>query len=302
MKARALIVGATGFSGRHMVECCLGEGLRVYGAARHAPRESMPHSRFDFVRCDAADARQTQRLIQRVRPTHVMSLVSGHELTAAKHVVAAASRGTKVLLVGSCAAYGVMASGQRISEEDRLRPVSPYGRAKRALESWGLRAHQQQGTPVYVARTFNLVGPGQPRGFVAADVVAQYREWQAGAGKAGPVIRLADPDMVRDFLDVRDAVRAYWAILQQGRPGTPYNVCSGRGVAVRDLPRVLDRCVRVHARVERHARPAPSRSRLVRRMIGSNRRLKRDTSWCPRVPLETSLRDMLTLEPSCHTF
>lgn len=308
MKPRVVIPGATGFSGRHMVDFCLAEGLRVYASARQAPDDFASHPRLEFLRCDFTKAQEVDGLIRRVRPTYLVNLVAHHnggpragafqdELIVAWNLLrVAASRCSKarLLLVGSCAEYGLIAPAhQPVSERHPLQPMSWYGLFKLSQELLGLHMHKARGIPVYLARTFNLIGPGQPRGFVAADLAAQYRSWHDTPRRTSLVIRVGDAGTSRDFLDVRDAVRAYWFILQHGRPGRPYNVCFGRSHAVRDLLRLLDRSCGVRARVKQDARLAPVRSRLVRHIVGDNHRLRSDTSWAPTIPLEASLRDML---------
>ena len=39
----------------------------------------------------------------------------------------------------------------------------------------------------------------------------------------------------RDFSDVRDIVRGYWALLERGEPGEVYNLCSGRSWSIQQV-------------------------------------------------------------------
>jgi GDP-4-dehydro-6-deoxy-D-mannose reductase len=92
-------------------------------------------------------------------------------------------------------------------------------------------------------------------------------------------------------LDVRDVVRAYWVIVEEGRPGVVYNVCSGRSVAIEE---VLDTLVGMsHARISVSVDPARLRPVDVPDFVGDNSRLVRETSWRQRIALADSLRDVL---------
>ena len=77
-------------------------------------------------------------------------------------------------------------------------------------------------------RTFPHTGPGRGEAFAESSFARQIVEVEAG--RRPPVLSVGNLDAVRDFTDVRDVVRAYWALLDRGAPGEVYNVCSGRGV------------------------------------------------------------------------
>jgi GDP-4-dehydro-6-deoxy-D-mannose reductase len=103
-------------------------------------------------------------------------------------------------------------------------------------------------------------------------------------------------DAVRDFTDVRDVVRAYWALLEAGTAGAPrpdsvYNVCTGRGVRLGDL---LGRLVAL-AGVEVEIRQDPGRFRPadIPVLVGDPSRLRRATGWEPRLALDRTLGDLL---------
>lgn len=309
MTARVLITGASGFTGRHMVAMCLDQGFRVYAIARHRPVEIPRHSSYDFVACDCTDHSDLEDALRTTGPDYVVHLVGSREegnlaalyeqnVAAAWNVlraVRARCRTARVLLVGSASEYGMMANTTRPVREDHLlRPVSHYGLSKFLQETLGLQSYRDSGLRVYLTRTFNLLGPGQDRGLMPSDLIARVADRARRRGRGAIATRLADPGATRDFLDVRDAVGAYWAILLRGRPGKVYNVCSGHSVQVGELARSVARLLSRRITVERDDRLAPRRSSHVRHMWGDNRRLRIETGWSARFPLEVSLKDMLS--------
>jgi GDP-4-dehydro-6-deoxy-D-mannose reductase len=105
------------------------------------------------------------------------------------------------------------------------------------------------------------------------------------------VIHHGNLDAVRDFLDVRDVVRAYWALLDEGRPGEVYNVCSGTGVAIRAvLGELIDLA---HVQVRTQVDPDRLRVADIPCLVGDPSRLRQATGWRPRHTLRDALRALL---------
>ncbi len=97
--------------------------------------------------------------------------------------------------------------------------------------------------------------------------------------------------MQRDYTDVRDVVRAYVDILEKGKAGKAYNVCSGKGYKLSDL---LDK---YRSLIDRDVEIVSDKSRMrpvdIPILIGSYEKLSADTGWEPTIPIETTLSDSL---------
>jgi len=105
------------------------------------------------------------------------------------------------------------------------------------------------------------------------------------------VLRVGNLEAVRDLTDVRDVVRAYWALLESGTAGAAYNVCSGRGWSIRE---VLDTLLaRSSVPVEVRVDPDRLRPSDIPVLIGDPSELRKATGWEPRIPLERTLADLL---------
>jgi GDP-4-dehydro-6-deoxy-D-mannose reductase len=96
---------------------------------------------------------------------------------------------------------------------------------------------------------------------------------------------------VRDFTDVRDVVRAYWLLLDKGRAGETYNVCSGRGIAIGDVLQELLDLSRATVEVKRD--PARMRPSDIPAIIGNPKKLRDATGWTADIPLRRTLGDLL---------
>ena len=152
-----------------------------------------------------------------------------------------------------------------------------------------LTAWREHGVPAVVTRSFNHIGPGQSPAFAAASFARQLALIEAGL--ASPTIAVGNLAAERDLSDVRDTVRAYIALMTRGVPGSCYNVCSGRAVAVQAL---LDG-LRARIRVPVDVAIDPARMRPVDTpvIVGSHARLTRDTGWTPAIPLDETLDALL---------
>ncbi len=194
-----------------------------------------------------------------------------------------------VLAVGSCEEYGAQPPDRPLPEDTVLRPVSPYGVSKAAATLLALQYHRSYGLPVLATRSFSHSGPGQDPRFAFPSFASQIAAIERG--KAEPVLKVGDLSPVRDFLDVRDVVRAYRLLVAEGRPGEVYNVCSGRALTIGEGLEILLREARREIRVE----PDPARYRPVDipYMVGDATRLRRQTGWRPERDFAASLGELL---------
>ena len=196
----------------------------------------------------------------------------------------------RMLFVGSGDTYGqVSEAALPVREDHPLRPRNPYAVSKVAAEALCYQWSQTSGFEIVMVRPFNHIGPGQSPRFVLADFARQVMEIRLG--RRAPVLQVGDIDVTRDFTDVRDVVRAYGLLLEPGRNGEVYNVCSGREYRIRDLLQQLLTLAGVDATIEQD--PARLRRAEQRRMVASFAALQRDTGWQPAIPMEQSLQDLL---------
>ena len=196
----------------------------------------------------------------------------------------------RMLFVGSGDTYGQVAEAALPVREDHpLRPRNPYAVSKVAAEALCYQWSQTSGFEIVMVRPFNHIGPGQSPRFAIADFAKQVMEIRLG--RRAPLLQVGNIDVTRDFTDVRDVVRAYGLLLERGRNGEIYNVCSGQEYRIRDLLQRLLTLAGVEATIEQD--PARLRRAEQRRMVASFAALHRDTGWQPAIPMEQSLQDLL---------
>ena len=195
-----------------------------------------------------------------------------------------------VLVAGSADVYGVVGPEDLpLTEESPIRPVTPYGASKAAADVLALQAFLGDGLGTLRVRAFNHTGPGQSASMLVPGLAQRIADAERDGGNKVSVGRV---DVVRDLSDVRDIVRAYRLLVEHGTPGEAYNVCSGHGVSVEEIADTM--LATSDAPLELVVDPELVRPVDVPRLVGDPARLRAATGWEPEIPLDETLRDVLT--------
>ncbi len=196
----------------------------------------------------------------------------------------------RFLYVSSGDVYGLVSPSQLpVTEDHPLRPRNPYAVSKAAAELLCMQWTFAHDFDIVIARPFNHVGPGQAEWFVVSDFARQIVEVKLN--RRAPEIHVGSIDVTRDFTDVRDVVLAYLLLIEGGRSGETYNVCSGREHSIRDLLENLLELSGVDCRIILEA--ARQRPKEQTRMLGSFAKLNREVGWSPTIGIKQSLQDVL---------
>jgi GDP-4-dehydro-6-deoxy-D-mannose reductase len=196
----------------------------------------------------------------------------------------------RVHIAGSSAQYGIVDPRDvPIAESHPMRPGSPYGVSKVAQELLGLQYHDSYGMHVIVTRSFNHVGPHQGDRCSIQTFCRQMALIEAE--RQAPAIMVGNLEPRRDFTHIADVARALWLLMERGRPGTTYNLCSGRATRIGDIVAL----VQARGRVPTTVQVDPARLRPVDEPVlqGDNTRLRADTGWEAQVGMEQIVDELL---------
>jgi GDP-4-dehydro-6-deoxy-D-mannose reductase len=195
----------------------------------------------------------------------------------------------RVVLAGSSAQYGAVPAEQNpVTEDAQGHPVNAYGYAKAAAEAVATALALDGAYELVPVRAFNHIGPGEPVTTVAGALATRVAAVLAGTADR---VRAADLGAVRDFTDVRDIARGYLALAEHGRPGRVYNLCSGRATSVGD---VLDGLLAAAGLDGSIVDIVGGGTGGIPYQVGSPARIRAETGWAPRIPLATSLADLVS--------
>lgn len=297
-----LVTGAGGFAGGHLIELLAGSADLVGWSRTQPPPEIAALAKWQRV--DILDREQVTDTIAMLRPDSIFhcaglphvaeswadtaaplatNVLGTHRLIEAVERVGARCR---IVVTGSAQVYAP--SNEPIAEDDRIAPSSPYALSKLAQEQLALRSNSDT-VAIIVTRPFNHTGPRQKPSFLAPSVARQIVMFERGLLE--PVLKVGNLDPSRDIMDVRDAVRAYAALMKTGTPGTIYNVASGVARPVRSIVEALVSRARVPVRIEQD--PSRIRPSDVPVLAGNPRRLQQSTGWSPQVSFEKMVDDLL---------
>ena len=304
---RVLITGADGFVAAHLIKELQREtGCSVTGIGlKESPSCT---GTIDYLVLDLTDYEDVKEMLQQKKPDAVFHLAALPSValswedpwsTYRVNVLGQVNLMEAIRRLGLEASVHIACSSEEygkaspddmpIAEDLPFNPCSHYAVSKVAQEVLGLMYHQAFDWRVIVTRGFNHTGPGQSPDFVVSSFAHQIAEIEANLRE--PVIMVGNLEAKRDFLDVRDVVRAYRMIMEKGKPGSAYNVCSGQAHPISELLDILLEISGMEIRVEHDAcRQRPSDIPLL---LGDNTQLRRETGWEPEIRIEKTLADTL---------
>jgi GDP-4-dehydro-6-deoxy-D-mannose reductase len=290
------VTGAAGFTGHHLISHLrrIQEDLTIVGLDLSASGPDGLDAYYQLDLLDFAGIREQLRASSPDRVFHLAGLLPprtegdlwqvnvGGTLNL---IQAIGMSGLKpvILSIGSAAEYLPNDSG-RMVETDPGPGLSGYGRVKWAQTQLALALGDEYQLDVRVARPFNLVGPGLPGSLVAAQFCQQF-----AMGDNRP-IKVGNVESARDFIDIRDAVSAYWQIIRFGRRGEVYNVATGSPTRIAQLLEIFsDLSGGKHEIVVDQDRV---KSVDIDVIFGVCDKLRQLSDWQPEFSLEQSLEAM----------
>jgi GDP-4-dehydro-6-deoxy-D-mannose reductase len=306
---RALITGINGFCGRHLARWLFQQGWEVAGLEAPSAAQLPPEfSSIPLALVDIRDEAALSATVAEIAPDYIFHLagllappagpggqrqlyeVNFQGTINLLEAARALEKNVVVQLAGSAAAYGrVPPEENPIGESCPFRPTNPYGVSKAAQDLLGYQYYAAYGLRVIRTRAFNVTGPGESPLLASSNFARQVAEIEKGLRP--PVVRVGNLNPERDFVDARDAVRAYWLVALHGMPGEAYNVCSGQPRPIRSVLETLLALSEVPIRVEQD--PARMRPSDIPTQRGDYSKLHGLTNWQPEITFEQTMAELL---------
>ncbi len=284
-----LVTGADGFVGQHLISHLVAAGDTVATTSTDIVDRDAVIAEFSGSGADAVYHLAAQADVGGSWDRPVQTLRVNAEGTMNVLDAARLAGIGRVLAVTSADIYGMIETADLpLRETQPLRPVSPYAASKAAADMICLQAFLGHGLDVVRVRSFNHLGPGQGANFVASAIASRIAECERTGRSA---VRVGNLEARRDFTDVRDVVRAYRALMTDGRGGEAYHVCSGTDRSVRELAGIFVN--QSTAPVELVVDPDLFRPVDLKVLRGDNTKTRHQTGWSPNIPIESTLEDLL---------
>lgn len=308
-KGRVFITGITGMVGSHFADLYEREGYDVAGVARFSAASRNAAIRDSRVtRCDILERDALMRLLDNYQPdilihmaaqafngaswdceytTHLTNYTGTINVLYCARQLYNAGKDIDVLLACSSAEYGNISPEDCPLIEDRLlKPHSPYGVSKAGVEMLGQQYYANYGMKIFLPRMFIHVGPGHPPATAIQNFARQFASVKKGL-IPGNTIKVGNLETSRDFIDVRDGVRAMKLMIEKGVPGRPVNICTGKAYRISDVLEMFKEISGVNVNVVQD--PALLRAGDEPLLLGDNSRIS-ELGFIPEYDLYRTLR------------
>jgi len=286
--ATILITGGGGFVAGHLKKEFTGAD-KVILADKKRGRE--------VVALDITQPTQVERFIKKYRPDEIYHLaaISTQKFKDKKTIEKVNVQGslnllkavrkyspeTKILLVSTGYVYGNCRKPAK--ETKKTNPQGPYAQSKLKMEREALKKFPK--LKIYIVRSFNHSGAGQALGFFFPDLAKRISDYKKGKIAE---LEIFNGEEKRDFLHVKDVVRAYRVILKLGKPRQIYNVASGKAYKIKDITGQMIK----KARLKKPRMVRKEKLSDVKVLVGHNSKLKA-LGWKPRYQVSKIISDTL---------
>lgn len=315
---KVLLTGITGFVGSHLADFILDQhpGVEISGLLRwRSPKDNIIHliDKVNLSYGDLLDLPSLNKILQDKKPDVIFHLAAqsyvdfsfaapvstletnvigtANLLEAVKQLKDACGYNPVIHICSSSEVYGqVLEHEVPIKEDQPMRPASPYAVSKVGEDMLAWQYWLSWKIKTIRTRMFTHTGPRRGEVFALSNFAKQVAAIEAG--KQTPVINVGNLKSVRTFTDVRDAVRAYWLLVNRCQPGEVYNI---GGVETMTIGEMLQRLLElskvpgIKVQVD-SARLRPSDVTL---QIPCVDKFRSATGWEPTIPFQQTIEDTL---------
>jgi GDP-4-dehydro-6-deoxy-D-mannose reductase len=309
---RYLITGFSGFVAYHFVKelSKLDHEIEILGVSRTMPNldiKSEGNLIINFKSIDLRNENEISGLLKEYRPNYIVHLASDSSVGYSwQNPVESFNNNTNIFLnlieavrmhkipcrilsVGSSEEYGnVTESELPLIELSPLKPLSPYAVARVSQEMMSKVYVDGYGLDIIMTRSFNHIGTHQRDNFVIPSFAKQLAMIKLGL--QNPKIIVGNLSIIRDFVDVQDVVKAYNMLIESGRSGDIYNICSNEGSSLSDVLNVMKAYTNTDFEIEIDSNLIRPKDNL--KIIGSNEKIRNEVGWSPEINLKKSVENI----------
>ena len=311
---KVLVTGGGGMVGSHMLELLTAQGHTVLGTY-YKPTTNIAEldSSIKILECDVRYYQSVLRIISDFKPEQIYHLAAQSYPTVSwEHPQATmetnvngtinlfesikevrktdAAYDPMVVVACSSAEYGQTLDeidDPFVKETAELKPLHPYGVSKVAQDLLSFQYYRNDHIRCIRVRIFNSTGTRKVN-----DVTSDFTRRAVMAERAGSyTIKVGNLETKRAIMDQRDLVNGLMLLAERGIPGEVYNLSSEHCYQMSDIVRMIEEIM--EHKLETEIAPELLRPTDEKIIIGNIDKLKRDTGWTQKIPMEQTVRDML---------
>ncbi len=319
MFKKVLITGITGFVGSHLAEYILKEhkNTQIYGLVRwRSPKDNISGILNQVNLCygDLQDYSSLEKILSEIKPDVIFHLAAqsyvdfsfvsplstlqanvigtANLLECIKNLKLRAGYDPIIHVCSSSEVYGQVKEDEiPIKETNPLRPASPYAVSKVGEDMLALQYFLSWDIKTIRTRMFTHEGPRRGEVFAPSNFAKQIAAIEKGLQK--PVVMVGNLNSVRTFMDVRDAVHAYWLLVNKCTPGEVYNIGGVETMTIGDmLQKLVSFSTKKNIKIE--VDPKRLRPSDVTLQIPDVKRFVKQTGWKPNIKFDQTLQDLLS--------
>lgn len=307
---KVIVTGADGFIGSHLVEALLEEGARVRAFCFYNSFNSWGWldvldkkklSKIDIFMGDVRDPNGVRVALKSMDVVFHLAALIGipYSYHSPDNYVDTNIKGTlnilqaskdhkipRVLVTSTSEVYGT-AKYVPIDENHPKQGQSPYSATKIGADHIAESFYRSFDLPVTIVRPFNTYGPRQSARAVIPTIITQLL-------KESEKIKIGSLHPTRDLVYVKDVVRGFIEIAKSGKTiGEEVNIATQSEISIGKLADKLIKAINPKAKLikeEKRIRPEKSE---VERLLGSNKKIKKLTSWRLLYDLDKGLRETI---------
>lgn len=309
-----LITGFSGFVSKHFIDFLESNKINAEVLGVDIQDADFDYKNYSFVKCsfqkaDLLSKTDVEKIIHQFKPNYVLHLASFSSVALSwKKPVESFANNTNIFLnlietirlsqincrilsIGSSEEYGNAADGSlHLSEEHALNPISPYAVARVSQEMLSKVYTDSYEMDIIMTRSFNHIGTHQKDIFVIPSFAKKMIALKESPNPAKE-LTTGDTSIIRDFVDVRAVVEAYYLLFKKGKKGEIYNICNGKGTSLNEVIQKMASILKIEVTQKIDSNLVrPNDNKVI---IGANEKIKKDTGWENKYSLEDSLKDIL---------
>lgn len=315
---KVLITGITGFVGSHLADYILAnhKNIKVVGFMRwRSPKDNILGilDKIDIEHGDLRDLPSLKRVLSKHKPDIIFHLAAQsyvdfsfwapvktledniigtcNLLETVKELKQSSEYDPIIHICSSSEVYGDVNKNEvPIKETNPFRPASSYAVSKVGTDMLGLQYWLSWGIKTIRTRMFTHTGPRRGEVFALSNFAKQVAAIEAGLQK--PIVKVGNLKSVRTWMDVRDAVKAYWLLVNKCKPGEVYNI---GGLETMTIGEMLNLLLKYSSRkdIKIIVDPARLRPSDVTLQIPSVDKFRKETGWKPKIKFTNTVEDTL---------